>query len=162
MKKDVEDYTRKCHICQTTKAVSQPPQGELQPLEIPERPWWSISLDFITGLTQTKQGNDAILTVVDRLTKMVHLIPTTTTCSSAQFAKLLRDHVISKHGVPKDIVSDRDPRFTGKFWEEVTKHLNIHRSMSTSFHPQTDGNTERVNRMVEQILRAHVGPRPTE
>jgi hypothetical protein len=116
-------------------------------------------LDFVTGLPVSARGNDAILTVVDRLTKLVVLIETTTDCDSKEFAYLLTKHVISKHGVPEDIVSDRGSIFTGKFWAEVTERLGIHLSMSTAFHPQSDGSTEVMNKLTEQVLRAHVNPR---
>ncbi len=125
------------------------------PLSIPERPWWAISLDFITGVPMTADGHDAILTVVDRLTRMVHAIPTTTNCDALQFAKLMKRHIFSQHGVHGDIVSDRGSIFTGHFWSAACKHLSVHLSMSTAFHPQSDDSTEIVNKMVEQVLRCY-------
>ena len=110
---------------------------------------------FITGLPLTSSGYDAILTVTDRLTRLVHLIPTTTKCDATMFASLVRDHIISKHGCPGDIVTDRGSIFTGKFWAAVCSALSIHLSRSTAFHPQSDGATETVNKMVEQVLRCH-------
>jgi hypothetical protein len=155
----IAQYVENCHMCQTAKSAPTVRQGLLQPLAIPERPWWGISTDFITGLPTSAAGYDAILTVVDRLTKMVHLIPTNTTVDAHGFAQLFKDHVIAKHGIPGDIVSDRDPRFTGHFWKEVSKLLDINLSFSTAWHPQSDGSTERVNRMVEQVLRTHTQQR---
>ena len=155
LRSDVEKYVKECRICQTAKSGKARSQGLLQPLSVPERPWWCISVDFITGLPLTPSGHDAILTVTDRLTRLVHLIPTTTKCNATEFAALLRDHVISKHGCPGDIVSDRGAIFTGKFWSAVCSALHIHLSKSTAFHPQSDGVPEAVNKMVEQVLRCH-------
>ena len=157
---DVTHYVAHCHTCQTAKSGKTGTQGLLHPLSIPDRPWWSISVDFVTGLHQTKDGHDAILTIVDRLTRMVHLVPTHTTCDALQFANMLKLHVISKHGCPADIVSDRGSVFTGKFWTEVCHLLQMHMSMSTAFHPQSDGSTEIVNKLVEQVLRCHCMDNP--
>jgi transposase InsO family protein len=90
---------------------------------------------------------------------MVVLIPTTTTCDANEFARLLFDRVFSKHGVPADLVSDRDTRFTSHYWEQLCERLQIHRSMSTAWHPQSDGSTEIVNKLVEQVCRAHINNR---
>lgn len=155
MHRDVTKYVAQCLVCQQAKPGKIIRQGLLHPLSVPDRPWWSISIDFITGLPVCKDGSDAILTIVDRLTRMVHLVPTLTTCDSIEFAQLMKQHVISKHGCPADIVSDRGSLFTGKFWTEVCHLLQMHMSMSTAFHPQSDGSTEIVNRMVEQVLRCH-------
>jgi hypothetical protein len=152
---DVAQYVSTCHTCQTAKSSKCSSQGLLQPLSVPERPWWSVSLDFVTGLPRTKRGHDAILTVVDRLTRLTHVIPTTTTCDAEEFAYLFKKEVIAKHGCPGDIVSDRGSVFTGKFWGAVCEALQMHLSMSTSFHPQADGSTEIVNKLIEQVLRCH-------
>ena len=159
MDQHISQYVDHCHICQVAKSAPTGRQGLLQPLDIPDRAWWVISTDFITGLSTSTSGHDAILTVVDRLTKMVHLIPTNTDVDAQGFAQLFKDHIISKHGIPGNIVSDRDPRFTGNFWREVSKQLGIKLSFSTAWHPQSDGSTERVNRMVEQVLRVHTQQR---
>ena len=155
MHRDVTKYVSRCVACLQAKPGKTIRQGLLHPLSVPDRPWWSISIDFITGLPLSKDGSDAILTIVDRLTRMVHLVPTTTTCDSLEFAQLMKQHVFSKHGCPADIVSDRGSIFTGKFWIEICHLLQMHMSMSTAFHPQSDGSTEIVNRMVEQVLRCH-------
>jgi hypothetical protein len=153
--KDIAEHVRHCHTCQTAKSSAHGSQGLLQPLCIPDRPWWSVSVDFITGLPKTVRGHDAILTVVDRLTRLTHVIPTTTTCDATEFAYLFKKEVIAKHGCPADIVSDRGSVFTGKFWCAVCGALEMHMSLSTAFHPQSDGSTETVNKLIEQVLRCH-------
>ena len=115
-------------------------------------------MDLITQLPETLHGHTAILVFVDRLTKMVRLVPSTTTVSSKDFAQAFLREVYSKHGMPKSIVSDRDPRFTSDFYRDFCKELQIEQNMSTAYHPQTDGQTERMNRYVEAILRSFVNP----
>jgi hypothetical protein len=115
-----------------------------------------ISVDFITGLSTTSKGHNAILTVVDRCTKMVHLIPTDENVNDPELTQLMHDHVYCKHGLPLDIIHDRDPRFTGQFCTAVCSLLNLHQSPTSVWHPQSDGQTERMNRTVEQVLRAHI------
>jgi hypothetical protein len=160
--KDVKDYIQQCHVCQTTKPSNAPPQGLLLPPETAEVPWRNISVDLITGLPLTTSGHDSILTVVDRCTKMVHLAKTDVNLTAEGFAQLMQDHVFSKHGLPLDIIHDRDPRFTGHFFTEVCKHLGIHQSMTSAWHPQSDGQTERMNRTIEQVLRAHAADKSLE
>jgi hypothetical protein len=162
MQADVAHYVANCHTCQTAKASKTNQQGLLNPLPVPDRPWWSVSIDFITGLPMTSKGHDAILTIVDRLTRLTHLVLCTTTCSAVEFADLFKQHVIAKHGCPADIVSDRGAVFTGRFWTAVCSALQMHMSMSTAFHPQSDGSTEVVNKMVEQVLRCHCMDQPTQ
>ena len=152
---DVTVYVLQCHTCQLSKSGKTSNQGLLQPLPVPDRPWWSVSVDFVTGLPMTNRGFDAILTITDRLTRLVHLIPTTTKCDAVEFAYLFTNHIISKHGCPGDIVSDRGSIFTGRFWTAVASALHMHLSHSTSFHPQSDGATEIVNKQLEQVLRSH-------
>ena len=110
---DITNYVRECHSCQTIKVRQSKPLGLLNPLELSLAPWDTISLDFITQLPLTRKGHDAIMVVVDKLTKMVHIIPTVTSCSAVKVAELYRDNVFKLHGVPNQVISDRDPRFTG-------------------------------------------------
>ena len=116
-------------------------------------------MDYVVQLPITKRGHDAILVFVDRLSKMVHLVPTTTKVTGAQTAQLFFDHVFKHHGLPTDIVSDRDSRFTSHFTKELLRLLGTKQCMSTAFHPQTDGQTERTNRVMEDMLRHYVGAR---
>ena len=150
---DIREFVTSCPVCQAEKSVHRQPAGLLQPLQLPDQKWADISLDFIMGLPKSESGRDGILTVVDRATKMVHLIPVYQTINAAETARVYWDYVGKLHGIPRSIVSDRDPRFVSKFWQEFWRLLGSKLRMSTSHHPQTDGQTEAVNRVVEMTLR---------
>lgn len=113
-------------------------------------------MDFITSLPETQNGFDSILVVVDRFSKMAHFLPTTNNVTAPQVASLFIAGVVKLHGLPESLVSDRDPKFTGFFWKELTKSLKVKLNLSTAYHPQSDGQTERTNRTLEQILRNYV------
>ena len=115
-------------------------------------------MDFITHLPSTKEGHDAILVVVDRLTKMVHLIPTHTKVSAHEVAHLFKDYVWKYHGFPQNSVTDRDSKFTSIFWKELMKCTGVKGKVSTAYHPQSDGQTERTNRILEDMLSHYVSP----
>nr|CAH67149.1 OSIGBa0122F23.6 [Oryza sativa] len=134
----------------------QKPAGLLQPLKIPEWKWEEIGMDFITGLPRTSAGHDSIWVVVDRLTKVAHFIPVKTTYTGHKLAELYMARVVCLHGVPKKIVSDRGSQFTSKFWQKLQSELGTRLNFSTAYHPQTDGQTERVNQILEDMLRACV------
>jgi Chromo (CHRromatin Organisation MOdifier) domain len=129
------------------------PGGELQPLPIPRRPWWSMSVDFIFGLPKTAKGYDGICVFVDRLTKMVHFARCKERITGRGFAKLFIAKVFQYHGLPVEIICDRDARFQSRFWRETAQRMGTRVKMSTAFHPQTDGQTERLNRVLEEMLR---------
>ena len=154
----VKDYIKTCHSCQRNKPSTQKPVGLLQPLPIPHRPWVSISMDLITDLPETNEGYNAIVVVVDRLTKMTHFIPCTTKVTTQQLAQLFLTNIFRLHGIPEEIISDRDRRFTSHFWRELCLLLGTQQNMSTPYHPQTDGQTERMNRVLEEMLRHFVSP----
>ena len=154
----IRAYIRTCDSCQRNKPSLQKPGGLLQPFPNPNEPWERVSLDFITKLPTTINGNDTILVVVDMLSKMAHFISTTEKSTAEDVAKLFFDHIVRHHGLPKTIVSDRDTRFTGKFWQALFKSIGTNLNLSTSFHPQTDGQTERMNRTLEESLRSYVMP----
>ena len=156
MKKTVHEYVTSCHECQMVKPSHQRVPGLLQPLPIPSKPWECISMDLITALPMTSNGHDAIFTIVDRFSKMCHFIPTTSNVDAPSLASLFLSHILKLHGLPKSIVSDRDPRFTGAFWKTLHEHLGTTLSFSTAYHPQTDGQSERANRTIEQMLRPFV------
>jgi hypothetical protein len=118
-----------------------------------------MGMDYVVQLPITKRGHDTILVFIDRLSKMVHLVPTKTTVTGAQTAQLFFDHVFKHHGLPNDIVTDRDSRFTSHFTKELLRLLGTKQCMSTAFHPQSDGQTERINRVMEDMLRHYVGAR---
>ena len=155
MRKDVRRYIRNCHVCQRSRTPRHRPSGVLRPLPIPDRPWSSISMDFVTGLPWS-DGNDAIWVVVDRLTKMRHFVPCRTTTSAPDLANLFLHHVWKLHGLPNDIISDRGPQFASNFWRQLCSRLGISPRLSTAFHPETDGQTERANQTMEQYLRTFV------
>jgi hypothetical protein len=157
-RKDVESYVFGCLVCLRNKAQTVKKVGLLQPLSIPSFKWESVSMDFITQLPVTKTGYDAIAVFVDRLTKMVHFAPTYTDCSARDVARLINDTVFKHHGLPSELISDRDPRFTSEFWTELTRLLGTKLKMSTAFHPQTDGQTERSNGVLEDYLRHYISP----
>jgi RNase H-like domain found in reverse transcriptase/Reverse transcriptase (RNA-dependent DNA polymerase)/Integrase zinc binding domain/Integrase core domain/Chromo (CHRromatin Organisation MOdifier) domain/Retroviral aspartyl protease len=155
MRKFVDDYVKSCDRCARTKTLRQAPYGYLKSLPIPERPWSSISMDFIEELPASG-GFDSILVVVDRLTKMAHFLPCQKSMSAEQLAKLYVEHIFRLHGTPLDIVSDRGTKFTSRFWRAFTSRLNIASNFSTAYHPQSDGQTERVNQVLEQYLRSYI------
>ncbi|GJP62116.1 hypothetical protein CLOP_g19211 [Closterium sp. NIES-67] len=117
-------------------------------------PWQVVSLDFITGLPTTTSGHDAILVVIDKFSKMGHFIPTHTTACTELTAQLFVRYIISQHGIPTTLISYQDPKFTSKFWKELMSLLGTKLAMSSAYHLQTDGQIERLNQIVEQLLRA--------
>ncbi len=155
----VSEYVSTCDDCQHNKPANSKPGGLLQPLPIPEQPWQHISMDLITQLPRTARGWDSIFVVVDRLTKMIHALPTTTDVKAPQLAQLFIDSIFRQHGLPQAIVSDRDPKFTSNFWRAVMKRIHCQQAMSTARHPQTDGQTERANRTLKEMLRSYVNAR---
>ena len=150
---EIRDFVMGCSVCQQEKAVHRVPAGLLQPLKLPEQKWADVSMDYIMGLPRSESGYDGILTVVDRATKMVHVLPVTQTITAAETARLYWDRIGRLHGMPRSIVSDRDPRFVSKFWRELWRVLGSTLRMSSAYHPQTDGQTEAMNRVVEMVLR---------
>ncbi|GJP35280.1 hypothetical protein CLOM_g19773 [Closterium sp. NIES-68] len=156
MAADVQQFLTSCATCQRMKSSKQKKAGLLQPLPAPEQPWQVVSLDFITGLPTTTSGHDAILVVIDKLSKMGHFIPTHTTVQSEETAQLqvFVRYIISQYGIPTTLISDRDPKITSKFRKEQMSLLGTKLAMSYTYHPQTDGQTERLNQIVEQLLRA--------
>eukprot|EP00253_Pinus_taeda_P019990 PITA_19990 len=161
MKKDVVEYLARCLECQQIKAEHQHLAGLLQPLPILEWKWEIISMDFITGLPKTKKNNDSIMVVVDKLSKAAHFIPVQSTYRAAQIAHVFMQNVFRLHGLPKTIILDRDVKFTSAFWKTLFAELGTQLNFSTVYHPQTDGQLERVNQAVEDMLRAYVMQQPT-
>jgi hypothetical protein len=130
--------------------------GQLQSLPIPTWKWEDISMDFIMGLPRTTKGFDSIWVIIDRLTKTAHFLPIKVKYTVATYAELYIARILSLHGVPKTIVSDRGPQFVSKFWEKLHKSLGTKLLHSSAYHPQTSGQTERVNQILEDMLRACV------
>ncbi|KAL0544358.1 hypothetical protein IC582_019472 [Cucumis melo] len=156
MKQEIVEYVDRCLICQQVKPVRQRPGGLLNPLPVPEWKWEHITMDFLFGLPRTSIGHDGIWVIVDRLTKTTRFIPIKMTSTLDQLARLYVDKIVSQYGVPVSIVSDRDPRFTSKFWPSLQKAMGTGLKFSTSFHPQTDGQSERTIQTLEDMLRACV------
>ena len=150
----VKKYVSTCDLCSRSKPSRHTKHGELLPLPVPSSPWKGLTCDYIVDLP-VSHGYDALLVFIDRLTKMAHLIPCNKTTDAPQFARMFLDHVIRLHGLPDSLVSDRGAIFTSHFWKSLAKLLNINGRLSTSFHPQTDGQTERMNQTVEQYLRIY-------
>ena len=160
MRPMVEDYCQRCAICKRSKAPRHKPYGTLSSLPIPEYKWSDLTLDFIEGLPPSRDWNgavyNAILVVVDRLTKMTHYAPVTKDLDAEELHQVLDREVFRLHGLPNSIVTDRDSLITSKFWKVLMRYLQIDRRLSTAFHPQTDGQTERQNSTMEQYLRAYI------
>ncbi|KAJ9544313.1 hypothetical protein OSB04_024020 [Centaurea solstitialis] len=156
MKKDIATYVSKCLTCARIKAEHQKPSGLLQQPEIPEWKWERISMDFVTKLPKTKKGHDSIWVIVDRLMKSAHFLPIRETYSIDRLAQLYVNEIVMRHGVPISIISDRDSRFTSRFWQSLQAALGTSVDLSTAYHPQTDGQTERTIQTLEDMLRACV------
>jgi len=156
MKVDIAKYVASCGVCQQVKAEHKKSAGLLKPLEIPEWKWEHITMDFVVGLPRSPRGNDAIWVVVDRLTKCAHFISMKTKNSAPDLVPLYIREVVRLHGVPKSIISDRDPKFVSNFWQRLQNALGTKHTLSTAFHPQTDGQSERTIQTLEDMLRACV------
>jgi len=153
----IDEYVRSCVKCQQTKESNQHPAGKLMPLPIPTRPWERIGVDFIGPLPVTKSKFNAVLTVVDHFTKWKVLVPVSTTLTAEEVAKVLMNTVVAGYGTPSMIVSDRDVRFTAGFWKQWWAAVGTKLGMSTAYHPQTDGQSERENRTAMQVMRSVIG-----
>lgn len=158
MSRYVAAYVKGCDKCNRTKIFPAKPVGKLVPTQIPQDIWDIITVDLITGLPESA-GYNAIMVVVDRLSKLLHAIPTTDTVTAEGVARLFKDYVWKHHGLPLQVISDRGPQFVAKFMKELNDILGIKTAASTSFHPQTDGQTERSNQEIEQYLRLFVNHR---
>ncbi len=148
-------YTKTCLTCQQDKMERQKAAGLLQPLPVPTRPWESVSLYFVTSLPKVGDFG-CIVVVVDRFSKYATFIPAPKHCSAEETARFFFKHVVKYWGIPQSIISDRDTRFTGNFWAELFKLLGSQLDFSSSYHPQTDGQTERFNGLLEEYLRNFV------
>ena len=161
MKLSVTKYIQACDSCIRSKHSNQAPPGLLQPIDLPNKPWEEITYDMIVALPMS-EGYDAVLTVVDRLSKMVHFIPTHSDASAVDVANLFVNFVWKLHGLPRKTISDRGPNFNAKFLRQVYKRLGIEPHFSTAYRPQVDGQSERLNQFVEIYLRHYINHRQTD
>ena len=155
MRQTIKRYIKNCDACQSSKVVRHAPYGLLQPNEVPDQPWRSLAMDLIPDLPGSDRY-DTILVVIDRLTKMSHFISCKKNLDTQQFATLFMQHVVRLDRIPRDIVTNRGSLFTSRLWKQITEKSGIERRLSTAFHPQTDGQTQRTNAILEQYLRAYV------
>ena len=147
------NMSNSCPICQVEKADHTLARGKLQSTNIPEKKWSEVSLDFITDLPTTRNKKDSILTVVDKATRMVHLIPCKKSITAAETAKIFWDNIVKLHGIPAVLYSDRGTQFTSDFWKSLWDLTGTQLRFSTAYHPQTQGVVERMNSVVGQMLR---------
>ena len=153
MKREIAEWVSKCLTCQKVKVEHQRPSGLLQPLHIPEWKWEHIAMDFVVGLPRTTTNHNAIWVIIDRLTKTAHFLPINEKFSLDKLVHLYLKEIVVRHGVPVTIVSDRDPRFNSRFWRKFQECLGTKLKMSTAYHPQTDGQSERTIQTIEDMLR---------
>ena len=160
LRHDVEAYVKGCDVCLASKAVRHKPYGDLQSLPVPTHQWKDLSMNFVTGLPVSinwkGDSYNSILVIVNRLTKMVHYEPVKITLDAPGLAEVIIDVVVRHHGLPDSIVTNRGSLFTSKFWSLLCYFLGIKLGLSTTFHLQTDGQTERQNSTIEAYLRASV------
>ena len=159
MRHIVQDYIRQCVVCQQNKSDSMSPTGLLQPLPVPTRVWSDISMDFIEGLPPS-HGHNTIMVVVDRLTKYAHFIGLSHPYTALLVANIFISHIVRLHGIPTSIVSDRDRFFISYFWKALFQLSGTNLCRSSSYHPQSDGQTEVVNRILEQYFRCFARSQP--
>ena len=155
MAQTVDRFVKQCDKCQRMKADTRPPKAPHQPLQVPSAPWEAVSMDFM-GLPQTLRGHDSLFVVVDLFSMQLHLMPTTTTVDATGVAHLFLEGVFRHHGLPRSIVSDRDPRFVSEVWSQLWSALGTKLRMTVAHRPQADGATERANRSILEALRSAV------
>ncbi|WVZ53938.1 hypothetical protein U9M48_004823 [Paspalum notatum var. saurae] len=161
LRRDVEEFVQQCQICQQAKHELIHPPGLLQPLPVPDGAWKDLTMDFIEGLPKSEAYN-TILVVVDRFTKVAHFLPLKHPFTASQVARIFLDNIVKLHGVPTSIVSDRDRIFLSHFWKELFQLLGTKLMPRTAYHPQTDGQSERVNQCLEMYLRCVIADSPAD
>jgi len=161
MQGQIQKYIAGCDLCQRTKPLRKKHHNPLHPHEVPSQPWEHISINLITGLPESN-GFNAILVIINCFSKIILLTAIRDTLTSFQTAEIYRDHVWSKHGLPKKVISDRGPQFAAQFMKDLHKLIKVEMNLSTAFHPQTNGQTEWINQEVEQYLHLFINHRQTD
>ncbi|GJW07676.1 putative reverse transcriptase domain-containing protein [Tanacetum coccineum] len=156
IKADIATYVSKCLTCAKVKAEHQRPSGLLVQPNIPEWKWENITIDFITKLPKTVAGYDSIWVIVDRLTKSAYFLPIKEIDSTEKLTRLYMKDIVARHGLPVSIISDRDSHFTSRVWQSLHEALGTQLNLSTAYHPQTDGQSERTIQTLEDMLRAYM------
>ncbi|CAI7787783.1 unnamed protein product [Closterium sp. NIES-54] len=151
---DAQRHVASCPTCQVMKSSRKRSAGQLQPIPPPERAWQQVTMDFVTGLLAGASGNDSILVVVDRLMKMAHFAACKKSITAEETARLFIATIVRLHGIPAAIISDRDTKFSSNFWRNMWQQFGTRLQFSSSYHPETDGQTERTNQTMEQLIRA--------
>jgi Integrase zinc binding domain/Integrase core domain len=144
MKEQILAHVKKCDVCQLNKHENKPPPDLLDPITIPEGAWQVITMDFISRLSRS-EGKEVIMVIIDKFTKFCHFIPLSHPYTFTEVARAFLENIYKLHGLPIKIVTDRDPIFTSLFWRELMKNLEIKLNLSTAYHLQTDGQSERLN-----------------
>ena len=156
MRRNIVEYLNKCLEFQQVKVEHRHPAGLLQPILVPEWKWEVISLDFITCLPWSKRHNDSIMVVIEILIKSAHFIPIESTYKIVQISDIFMREIFRLHDIPKIFILDQDVKFTSAFWKNLFTSLETQINLSTAYHPQTDGQTEQVNRVLEDMLRMYM------
>lgn len=157
MARDIRAYVRSCANCQRNKVSTAGPIGVLQPLPVPPRRWHTVSMDFAGPFVASGEGNwDMVIVVLDKLSKRAHLIPSKSTDKATDTAKRFFEGIVRLHGMPEIIISDRDAKFTSLFWTSLFKKFGTKLALSTAYHPQTDGQSERMVRTMKDMLRHYI------
>uniref|UniRef100_A0A670KDA0 Gypsy retrotransposon integrase-like protein 1 n=1 Tax=Podarcis muralis TaxID=64176 RepID=A0A670KDA0_PODMU len=161
VREDVLEYVWGCDRCQRAKGERAAPSGLLEPLPMPGRPWEVVSIDFMTDLPRSR-GKTAVMVVVDLLTKMCHFIACSHAVTAEETARLFVEHIFRLHGIPSRVISDRGKQFTSRFWRKLMSLLQVEVGFSTARHPETNGQAERANSILQQYLHSYVSERQND
>ena len=157
MSREILKFILSCNVCQKSKVKQHAPYRMLKPIPIPSQPFEVISMDFIPDMPESQVFNN-ILVIVDKLTKDLNIIPCHTEINENKVAKLIFKHIFTQYGLPRQIITDHDPKWTSLFWKSVCKQMGIKRGLTTAYHPQADGQTEIMNQTLKVALCAYRGP----